>query len=193
MDNEIDLLIEKLVAYRKEKKYTQRALAYACKIPQSTLARIETGKTIPQMDTLLKLTKQLDLDLKLEEKKSPIPEVKRWDGLEFSTYWKNQLTAKVVVRGTKVDITRFILHPVKQIFWSDKMDIYQLSCIFEDRCWDRERTDINDILKSIGVRYYDPLEIVKKTHGVSYNDFLWFQFAGEKFQYEDMLSGRCKK
>ena len=142
------------------------------------------------MDTLIKLSNALNLNLQLVEKKSSIPEVQRWDGLKFSAYWKDELIAKVIVRGTNVDITRFVLHPIKQIFYSDKMNLYQLSCVLEDRCWDRERADINDILKAFGLKYYDPLEIVKKTHGVSYNDFLWFQFAGEKLRYADMMSGR---
>ena len=51
--------------------------------------------------------------------------------------------------------------------------------------------DINEILKQLGLKSYDPLEIVKKTHGVSYNDFLWFQFEGENYRYEDMKTKRC--
>lgn len=191
VDNNVEGLIEQLIYCRKEKKFTQRALAYACNIPQSTLARIETGKTIPQIDTLMKIADVLEMELKFVQKENMIPEVRRWDGLEFSSYWKDELMAKVSVHGNSVDVTRFVLHPVKQIFFSDKMNIFQLSQIFEDRCWERDRADINNILKALGLKYFDPLEIIKKTHGVSYNDFLWFQFSGENFRYKDMKTRRC--
>ena len=29
--------------------------------------------------------------------------------------------------------------------------------------------------------------IVRKTHGVSYNDYLWFRFPGENLRAEDVL------
>ena len=34
---------------------------------------------------------------------------------------------------------------------------------------------------------YNPYEIVKHTHGVSYNDFIWFRFPGEKLTSKDVL------
>ena len=191
MDKQMELIIEKIKTARHEKNMSQRALAYACEIPQSTLARIESGKTVPQLDTLLKITDVLNLSLSLESVKSDIPAIRRWDGLRFSLYWRNELIAKVSVTNTTAEITRFVLHPAKQIFWSDKMNIVQLSEVLESRCWERNRDDIDVILKNLGLKSYDPLEIVKKTHGVSYNDSLWIQFEGEKLSYRDVMTRRC--
>ena len=192
MEQEIQTLVEQITKYRQKANMSQRALAYACQMPQSTLARIELGKTVPQLHTLLKLARELDMELKLEKKCSTIPELKKWDGLRFSAYWKDELISKVSVQGNDVEVIRFLLHPMKQIFWSDKLNIMQLSQIFEDRCWERGRDDIDELLSNIGLRYYDPLEIVKRTHGISYNDFLWFQFEGENFRYQDMMTRRCR-
>lgn len=192
MSYNYDILIEQISESRKKANMSQRALAYACNMPQSTLARIETKKTVPQIDTLLKIADVLKMDLKLEKRESDIPEVKRWDGLKFCVYWKDEIISKVQVHRTEADITRFILHPMKQLFWSDSMNILQLSQVFEDRCWERNRDDIHEILNNIGLTSYDPLEIVKKTHGISYNDFLWFQFEGENYSYKDMMTRRCK-
>lgn len=189
----MDLIIEKIIEKRKEKKMSQRMLAYRCGIPQSTLARIETGKTIPQLDTLQKILEQLDLQIDVINKASDIKAVRRWDGISFCAYWKDELISKVEVKGTVVYITRYVLHPVKQIFHRDKMDLYSLSLILESRCWERNRININDILKCLGLKLYDSLEIVKKTHGVRYDDFLWFQFEGENYTYKDMMSGRFEK
>ena len=42
---------------------SQRDLAALCGIPQSSVARIESSKITPRLDTLLKILKQLNLTL----------------------------------------------------------------------------------------------------------------------------------
>ena len=190
MDNKVEDIIEQIVENRKKSNMSQRLLAYYAHMPQSTLARIETKKTVPGIDTIIRLADALDMDVQLKKRKSDIPEVRRFDGLHFCAYWKDELISKVDVEGNEVFITRYILHPVKQIFWTDKMDVFQLTRVFEGRCWERGRSDIQDILHSLGLSVYDPFEIVKKTHGVSYNDFLWFQFEGENLNYKDLMPWR---
>ena len=115
--------------------------------------------------------------------------IKEYYSVDLTKY--DELVAKVNVENTTAFITRFILHPVKQIFWADNMNIVQLSDVLESRCWERNRDDIDIILKNLGLKSYDPLEIVKRTHGVSFNDFLWIQFEGENYSYKDMISRRC--
>ena len=43
----------------------QRELTEICHMPQSSVARIESYKTIPKLDTLLKITQSLGLNLTL--------------------------------------------------------------------------------------------------------------------------------
>ena len=64
---------------------------------------------------------------------------------------------------------------------------YQLGRILELRCWDKQRSDITEILAHLGLKEYNPYEIVRKTHGVSYNDYIWFRFPGEKLTSKDVL------
>lgn len=49
--------------YKKREKMglSQQDLAKLCDIPQSTIARIETFKTTPNIDTLIKITHKLGL------------------------------------------------------------------------------------------------------------------------------------
>lgn len=105
----------------------------------------------------------------------------------FDVFWKDEHTAHVEVKPSEVLITRYVKHPVKQIFAADKMTRYQLNKILELRCWDRNRADINDILHHLGLSEYNPQQIVRKTHGVSYNDFIWFRFPGETITSKDVL------
>lgn len=57
--NIIDCLIEQ----RHKQKMTQKELAEAACLTQSVIARIESKKTIPQLDTLLKVTTALGCDI----------------------------------------------------------------------------------------------------------------------------------
>ena len=84
-------------------------------------------------------------------------------------------------------MSRFTDNLGKQLFAQKKMTRFQLGKIFEMRCWEKGRPDIMGILKNIGLSEYNPYEIVKHTHGVSYNDFIWFRFPGEKLTSKDVL------
>nr|WP_251443997.1 helix-turn-helix transcriptional regulator [Veillonella intestinalis] len=50
---------------RNELGLSQRALAEQCGIPQSSVARIESFKTMPKVDTLLKIMQPLGLRLQI--------------------------------------------------------------------------------------------------------------------------------
>ena len=61
---EMENLAEVVTAiYKKREKMglSQQDLAKLCDIPQSTIARIETFKTTPNIDTLIKITHKLGL------------------------------------------------------------------------------------------------------------------------------------
>ncbi|TDQ41042.1 helix-turn-helix domain-containing protein [Aureibacillus halotolerans] len=63
MDYIIMEIVGKLMAARDRQKLSQRALSKKSGIPQKTISRIETGKDIPQLKTLLKLASALGLEL----------------------------------------------------------------------------------------------------------------------------------
>ena len=56
-------IISAIISRRTALGLSQRDLAELCDIPQSSVARIETSKTTPRLDTLLKLLSQLGLKL----------------------------------------------------------------------------------------------------------------------------------
>lgn len=56
-------IIGAMIDKRNELGYSQRDLAELCGMPQSSIARIESMKTTPNLDTLLKLMKPLGLKL----------------------------------------------------------------------------------------------------------------------------------
>ena len=59
-------LISKLIEVRNSKNYSQRKLAEICNVKQPLIARIESFKCSPQVDTLIKLLVPLGYTLKIE-------------------------------------------------------------------------------------------------------------------------------
>ena len=56
-------IVKAMVEQRNALGLSQRDLAALCGIPQSSVARIESFKTVPNLDTLLKIFQQLGLKL----------------------------------------------------------------------------------------------------------------------------------
>ncbi len=59
------VLIDKLKEERVKKGLTQKKLAEAARLTQSVIARLESKKAIPQLDTLLKVAAALGCNLRL--------------------------------------------------------------------------------------------------------------------------------
>ena len=62
---ELSSIVSSIIKRRNELGISQRALAEQCGIPQSSVARIESFKTMPKLDTLLKLMCPLGLKLQV--------------------------------------------------------------------------------------------------------------------------------
>ena len=60
---ELSSIISAIIKQRNELGISQRELAELCGIPQSSVARIESLKTIPKLNTLLKIMQPLGLKL----------------------------------------------------------------------------------------------------------------------------------
>jgi transcriptional regulator with XRE-family HTH domain len=61
-------VVSKIIIARNEKNISQRDLAKLTEIEQSTIARIETMKTIPRIDTLIKILDVLDMQIQTIQK-----------------------------------------------------------------------------------------------------------------------------
>ena len=57
----VSAIVGAMIEQRHSLELSQRELAEMCGIPHSSVARIESGKTIPNLSTLLKIFNQLGL------------------------------------------------------------------------------------------------------------------------------------
>ena len=58
-------IISAMIKQRAALGMSQHELARLCDIPQSSIARIETSKTTPRLDTILKIYRHLGLTLRV--------------------------------------------------------------------------------------------------------------------------------
>ena len=65
----ISTIVTAMIQQRKNLGLSQRDLAKLCDMPQSSVARIESGKIVPKLDTIVRLLKQLDLKLTVSPQK----------------------------------------------------------------------------------------------------------------------------
>ena len=61
-------IVSAIIKQRKQLGISQRELASLCNIPQSSVARIESFQTTPNLSTLLKLMRPLGLQLTISHK-----------------------------------------------------------------------------------------------------------------------------
>ena len=64
-------IVGAVIHQRNELGITQRDLASLCGIPQSSVARIESFRTIPNLETLIKIMQPLGLRLTVAEAHPP--------------------------------------------------------------------------------------------------------------------------
>ena len=65
MTNECSSLIDQLIAERQRKGITQRELATIANLTQPAIARLESKRTTPTLDTLLKVASALECTINI--------------------------------------------------------------------------------------------------------------------------------
>lgn len=67
MPENCSLIIDRLIEARRERGITQSELARMTGLTQSVVARFESKKNVPQLDTLLKVSNALGFTLELAQ------------------------------------------------------------------------------------------------------------------------------
>lgn len=156
---------------RSKTELTQKDFSSKFNIPLKTIQKWEcNGSTPPSY-----IPQMLDYICFLEKSE-----------LFMECYWKDEKTASVRLDDKYAYITRYSSHPAKQIFYADKISRFEFGQILEDRCWDKNRPDLLQLLNGIGLHEFNPYEICKRTHGRMVQDHIWFRFPGELLTYEEI-------
>ncbi|MCD7717478.1 MAG: hypothetical protein LUI39_13725 [Lachnospiraceae bacterium] len=104
----------------------------------------------------------------------------------FTVMNKDRKTADVEIRNNEVSVKKYTTRMDEQPFYSGPADMERIYGFLEGRCMNRNRNCLGEYLDWLGLDEYDPYEIVKKTHGVMWEDFLWLKFPGEDISWKDV-------
>lgn len=114
--------------------------------------------------------------------------MERLTDYSFDVYWRNDLTASVCISADRksVDYKLYSNELCEAPFGFLNPTVEQMFDFLETRCMDKRRTQLQEYLDDLGLEEYNPYEIVKKTHGVMWEDYMWFKFPGENICWEDV-------
>ena len=108
--------------------------------------------------------------------------------LDFEILNKNDVIAHVIVdrENQIVDVKQYTDHPVHKQFKQKEITMQDIAKWLRGRCFPETRFNKDQLLQDLGLRTYSPLSIVKKTHGLQFEDYYWVRFQGERLCYDDI-------
>lgn len=110
---------------------------------------------------------------------------------KFDIMYKNELVTEVSVHGEDIFVTKHIHNVAIQPFYGGLITMERIEDFLRSRCFSSSRTDKKDLLSYLKLENYNPISIIKKTHGHMYHDCLWIRFPGEMLTWEDVKNGTC--
>lgn len=102
--------------------------------------------------------------------------------LYFDVYKESVKTGRIEIEGITLkknecylDLSKhpypFMIYP----FYYATNAIWVMD-ILKERVMPPNRANLREVLDALDMEEYDPIEIVRRTHGVNPNDFFWFKF-----------------
>ena len=95
------------------------------------------------------------------------------DNYDVTVYWKDEKVSEIHMRNGKVTFENFSDNIIRLPFGvKTKVTEEDLDEFYEERCFPRERANCKEILHNLGLDYYEPAMICRKTHGLQFDDFI---------------------
>lgn len=109
--------------------------------------------------------------------------------LEFDVLLKDKLlhSVKINFNENTCYIKTFTHIPIEKEFTKDTLNLMEMLRWVESRCFERNRDGREEILELLGLKAYEPYEIIKVTHGLMAHDKRWIRFKGEDLTYEQAI------
>ena len=110
--------------------------------------------------------------------------------LKIEIFFRNDPQLEVIlIDVTQVESKLLTDNPVLWIpknIYPNNITRASFEQFLESRVPDKTRSDIDDILKTYGLRFFNPLQMCMKSHGRNMTDFLWMRFNDEKVTFDDI-------
>lgn len=178
MNNQIGILLAEISRARKRQGLTQAELAGRCGIKQGNISRMESGRHIPSLETLLEVAGALGLRLQLQPANSTVYHVMLCD----------EPVADVSLSSDKKQIRfkKWKTDGIEQPFSGDQLTLERFYRFLKSRCYEDHRADLPEILQKAHFLDNNPYDWVRLTHGVTYDDFFWIRLDQETISWDDV-------
>lgn len=108
--------------------------------------------------------------------------------VKFKTMWKDSVTAEItIVNDIVVDVNVIDDNDFHSILGPPPYDMEYIDGLIERRCFEKCNAAADFFLQEMGLEYYNPWDIVRKTHAHMLGDLRWILFEGESLCWEDIL------
>lgn len=106
--------------------------------------------------------------------------------LDFTIYWQEEKIEHIIIdfKNRTVKYEKFVQDFIKTNFLFKEPTIEEVVEWLEDRCFPRTRFRYMKVIEALDLYAYDPIEIVKKTHGLIHEDYTWIKFKGQRIKYD---------
>ena len=109
------------------------------------------------------------------------------EDITFDVYNKRDLLSHVEVKNNEVSVINYTDSKLFTPFLIDNVNAGTVMTFFTNRWIEKTRPDFNERLSELGLDEYDPIEVVKLTHGLRFEDYTWIKFDGEDITYEELF------
>ena len=179
-------IISQLTEARLEQGISQAELARRIGIPRSSICRLESGTQNPTLDMMIKVASGLGKDISLtfsEQKKPSVPvySLRIYDTELMRFSMEKKGLAGLVAEILSVNETQRHLLPLDMECTNEGVIRW-----LERRVIPKNRTFVDEILKTLGLSHNDTKGIIDVCKGLSLNDSYWVvpeSFDGKFSQY----------
>jgi len=177
-------IIAQLVEARLEKGISQAELARMIGVQRSNLCRLESGGQNPSLDMILRIASALDkkVSLTLEDKEEVMSNI-----YSLRIYDTELLRFSMEKRGLEGLVAEIVsVNEEYKYLMPLDMECTEEGIIrwLERRVIPKNRTFVDEILKSLGLSHNDTKGIIDVCKGLSLNDSYWIVPDGFEGKYE---------
>ena len=107
--------------------------------------------------------------------------------IKFNVMFRDEVVAYVEINNNnliKVETYSNVVY--KQPFIKKPVTLEYVKAFLQKRVVSPDKTNIDEILKQLEIPKYDIIEILKKTHGTNFDDFIWIKFIGEDVSWDEV-------
>lgn len=106
--------------------------------------------------------------------------------IKFDIYHRYKKTGRIEIVDSKlVKNECYTDNPIAEHVCPNSTNFFDVAGILAGRVLPPERCD-EGTFKRMGIKGYNVYDMLRVTHGVDWDDFIWFKFDGEDITWDDV-------